>query len=63
MPLEKVNEIAKTILPKYEDAIKKPDVGKSVREVYDLEKFEAFPEWQQMYDEVKQEAIDLGMPL
>jgi methylamine---corrinoid protein Co-methyltransferase len=63
MPLEKINEIAKAILPKYEDAIKTPDVGKIVTEVYDLEKFEAKPKWQAMYDEVKQEAIDLGMPL
>jgi len=63
MSLEKVNEIAKVILPKYEDAIKTPDVGKIVTDVYDLEKFEAKPEWHAMYDEVKQEAIDLGMPL
>jgi hypothetical protein len=63
MSLEKVNEIVKTVLPKYEDAIKNPDVGKSVTEVYDLEKFEAKPEWQKMYDEVKQEAVDLGIPL
>lgn len=63
MALEKVNEIANLILPKYEHAIRTPDLGKSVKEVYDLEKFEAYPAWQQMYDEVKQEAIDLGMPL
>lgn len=61
MSLEKVNDIANAILPKYEESIKVPDIGKIVTDVYDLEKFEAFPEWQQMYDEVKQEAIDLGM--
>ena len=53
--------MAKTILPKYEDAIKTPDIGKIVTDVYDLEKFEAKPEWQAMYDDVKQEATDLGL--
>lgn len=63
LPLEKVNEIANTILPKFEDSIKDPHIGKIVHEVYDLEAFKPKPEWQQVYDEVKQEAIDLGLPL
>ena len=63
MSLGKVNEIAKAVLPKYEDAIKNPDVGKIVTEVYDLENFKAKPEWQAMYDEVKEESIGLGLPL
>ncbi|MFV1950021.1 MAG: monomethylamine:corrinoid methyltransferase [Anaerolineales bacterium] len=63
LSLEKVNEIAKILLPKYEDSIKDPHIGKIVHEVYDLEKFQPKPEWQQVYDEVKQEAIELGLPL
>ncbi len=63
LSLEKVNEIAKAVLPKFEDSIKDPHIGKIVQDVYDLENFKAKPEWQQMYDEVKQEAIDLGLPL
>jgi methylamine--corrinoid protein Co-methyltransferase len=63
LSLEKVNEIAKAVLPKFEDSIKDPHIGKIVGDVYDLENFKAKPEWQQMYDEVKQEAIDLGLPL
>ncbi len=63
LSLEKVNQIAKTLLPKYEDSIKDPHIGKIVHDVYDLENFKAKPEWQQIYDEVKQEAIDLGISL
>ena len=63
LDLEKTNEIANIFLPKYEESIKVPDLGKSVKEVYDLDKFEAKPEWQQMYDEVKEEAIKAGLPL
>jgi methylamine--corrinoid protein Co-methyltransferase len=63
LPLEKVNEIAKILLPKYEDSIKDPNIGKIVHDVYDLETFKPKPEWQRIYDEVKQEAIGLGIPL
>ena len=63
LPLEKVNQIAKALLPKYEDSIKDPNIGQIVHEVYDLETFQPKPEWQEKYNEVKQEAIDLGIPL
>lgn len=63
LPLEKVNEIAKTLLPKYEANIKTPNIGQIVHEVYDLEAFQPKPEWQEKYDEVKQETIGLGIPL
>jgi methylamine--corrinoid protein Co-methyltransferase len=63
LSLEKVNEIAKTLLPKYEDSIKDPNIGQIVHDVYDLEAFKPKPEWQEKYDEVKQEAIGLGIPL
>lgn len=63
LTLDKVNEITNTILPKYEDSIKDPHIGKIVHDVYDLKKFEPKPEWQKVYDDVKQEAIDLGLQL
>lgn len=63
LPLTKINEIAKILLPKYEEAIKNPNIGKSVNEVYDLKTFKPKEEWQKIYDEVKQEAIDLGISL
>ena len=63
LPLEKVNEIAKALLPKYEDRIKDPDIGQIVHEVYDLESFQPKPEWQEKYFQVKREARELGLPL
>ncbi|MCD4673563.1 MAG: monomethylamine:corrinoid methyltransferase, partial [Anaerolineaceae bacterium] len=61
--LEKVNEMANAFLPKFEAAIKDPDIGKPVTEVWDLENFQPAPEWEAMYRKVKQEAIDFGFPL
>lgn len=63
LPLEKVNQIANALLPKYEDSIKDPNIGQIVHDVYDLETFQPKPKWQEKYNEVKQEAIDLGIPL
>ena len=63
LALGKVNEIAKTLLPKYEDSIKGPNIGKIVHEVYDLDAFEPKAEWQAVYDQVCLEARDLGLPL
>ena len=63
LSLNKVNEIAKALLPKYEEYIKNPKVGYVVNDVYDLETFKPKEEWQMIYDTVKQEAIDLGIPL
>jgi methylamine---corrinoid protein Co-methyltransferase len=61
--LSKVKEMAEHFLPKYEDAIKDPDVGKPVKEVWDLENFKPLPEAEAVYRQVKQEAIDFGFPL
>jgi methylamine--corrinoid protein Co-methyltransferase len=59
----KVNEIANTLLPRYEDQIKDPDKGKSVHETYDLKAMKPVPEWEAIYWKVKREAIALGLPL
>ena len=61
--LSKVKEMAEHFLPKYEDSIKDPDVGKPVKEVWDLENFRPLPEAEAVYRKVKQEAIDFGFPL
>ncbi len=63
LPLEKVNEIANAILPYFEDKIKDPDIGQAVYDTYDLKNFTPTEEWEQIYLEVKREAIDLGIPL
>jgi hypothetical protein len=41
---------------------KKP-IGKPFEEVYDIDNVEPIPEWQGMYDEVRDELIGLGLPM
>jgi len=57
------NEIVKQITPLYVDDLDKNPIGKPFEEVYDIEKVVPTPEWQGMYDEVKEELIKLGLPL
>jgi methylamine--corrinoid protein Co-methyltransferase len=63
LELDVLNEIANMLLPKYEDSIRDPHIGKIVQDVYDLEQFKPKPEWQQTYDEVKEELSGLGLNL
>jgi len=63
MSRAQVNDIAKAILPRFENQIKNPDKGKPVTEVYDLKAMQPTPEWEALYRKVKREAIGLGMPL
>jgi methylamine--corrinoid protein Co-methyltransferase len=57
------NEIARRFIPRYEEQLKSPPNGKSFLECYDVKRLVPIPEWQRMYDEVRQEAIDAGLPL
>lgn len=63
MSREHVNEIAHKILPRFEEKIRNPDIGHPVQDVFDLKAMRPLPEWEAIYRKVKQEAIDLGMPL
>jgi len=63
LSLAKMNEIANAVLPCYESQIKKPDIGKSYQETYNMATRQPTPEWQAAYDKVKKDAISLGMPL
>jgi methylamine--corrinoid protein Co-methyltransferase len=58
---EQGNEILKRIIPKYEDQLRNPPDGQPFQECYDVERLQPTPEWQRMYDEVKEEAAQLGM--
>jgi methylamine---corrinoid protein Co-methyltransferase len=60
MSREQANEIAKTFIPKYEDQLKEQPDGLSFQECYDLDTMQPIPEWQRMYDEVKEEANQAG---
>jgi len=63
MKRDEVNEIVKQIIPLYVDDLDKNPIGKPFEEVYDIDKVEPTPEWQGMYDEVREELIQLGLPL
>ncbi len=57
------NEIAKEIIPKYENGLDNPSDGKSFKECYDLENHQPDEEWKRKYDEVVEEISDLGLTL
>ena len=63
MDLAQVNELAKHFLPKYEDSIKNPDVGRPIQEVWDMKNFKPMADAYAAYAKVKKEAIEFGMPL
>lgn len=63
MTRKQANEIAKKVLPKYEDKLKSPDKGKSMNECFDYSKMEPSNEYKEIYNRVKNELLDLGMPL
>lgn len=63
MTRRQANEIVKKVLPKYEEQLLAPPKGKSVQECFDLKKMEPSPEYKAIYNKVKNELMDLGMPL
>jgi methylamine--corrinoid protein Co-methyltransferase len=60
---QKVNEIVKALLPRYEGRLKSPDVGKPLPEAYDLKAMKPTEDWEAIYRRVKGEVIELGIPL
>jgi methylamine--corrinoid protein Co-methyltransferase len=63
MSRAEANELVKQIIPLYIGELDKKPIGKPFEQVYDIEKIEPKPEWQGMYDEVRDELITLGLPL
>lgn len=57
------NEIAKALIPKYEDKLMSPPKGKKFTECFDLKTLKPTREWQEIYDRVKHEIADLGIPI
>jgi methylamine---corrinoid protein Co-methyltransferase len=60
---EHANEVVKQILPRYLDQLDKKPYGKPFEEVYDVDNVEPTPEWQGMYEEVREDLIQLGLPM
>lgn len=63
MTRKTANEIAKIIIPKYEEQLKNPPKGKSLHECFDLKAMKPSPEYEEIYQRVRNELIELGMPL
>jgi len=57
------NEIAKVLIPKYEEKLRNPPKGKSFTECFDLMTLRPTKEWLDIYLKVKNELIELGVPL
>jgi len=55
------NEIAKALIPKYEDKLMNPPKGKSFTECFDLKTLKPTKEWQEIYNRLKNEIIGLGV--
>ncbi len=55
------NEIVKTLVPKYEDRLQRPDKGKSFTECFDLNTLKPSEEWRGIYEGVWKELEDLGL--
>lgn len=63
MSRKQANEIAKKILPKYEDKLAAPEKGQPVNECFDLAAQCPRPHYAALYQKVRQELMDIGMPL
>ncbi len=60
MDREKADHIVKYLLEKYEDRLKDAPEGQTFEQLYDREKMEPVPEYQKLYEEVKDEMRGLG---
>ncbi|ATW24858.1 monomethylamine:corrinoid methyltransferase [Candidatus Formimonas warabiya] len=63
MTRKDANEVAKKVLPKYEERLTNPPKGKSVLDCFDLKEMRPLPEYERLYLDIRKELIDLGMPL
>ncbi|MBC7219717.1 MAG: monomethylamine:corrinoid methyltransferase [Hadesarchaea archaeon] len=59
---EDANDLIKQLFVKFEDKIKDPPLGKSFTECMDLKSLEPSKEWQDIYEKVKKELMDIGVP-
>ncbi len=64
MSREQASKIVGTLVDKYADKLAADDIkGKRFDEVYDMHTLRPTEEWLGLYDEVRKELTDLGMPL
>jgi methylamine---corrinoid protein Co-methyltransferase len=63
MTRHQANEIAKVLLPRYENQLNNPPLGQTIQECYDIETMTPHDNYLQKYYKIKEELIDLGVPL
>jgi methylamine--corrinoid protein Co-methyltransferase len=63
MSRDQANEIVKKLLATYLDDLATKPIGKPFQEVYDLKTLKPTPEWLGIYQEVKDELVQMGLPL
>lgn len=63
MTRKEANEIAKKLLPKYENKLLSPDKGLPIEECFDLVAQHPMDNYIELFNRVRNELIDLGMPL
>jgi len=63
LSLQDVNELVKQILPRYEDKLKNPPLGKKFQEICDIETGRVSREYLELVTKVKKELSDLGLPI
>lgn len=60
---EQANEMIKEFQQHYVHLLDKQPIGKPFTEVYDLKTLKPLPEWQKIYDKVKEDVIRIGLPM
>ncbi len=63
MTRQQANEIAKAVLPRYEEQLLSPPKGQSIYDCYDLKNQRPLPHYAELFNKVRNELIDLGMPM
>ncbi len=63
MSRTQADEIVKKLLDIYEKNLPSKPIGKPFQEVYDLKTLQPTSEWLGMYQDVKEELVELGVPL
>ncbi len=56
------NDLAKILVPKYENKLGKAPIGKTFQECYDVKTITPTKEYMELYNGIKKELADLGIP-
>lgn len=63
MSRRQANEIAKLLIPRYEEQLTNPPLGQTIQECYDVETMTPHADYVARYHRIKCELADLGVPL